>query len=99
MQSPAARIGGRLGVIAMQLARLFSWKMERSRDDPAIGSVDWEELERLTTRLGLGKAEHRRGSRPDNAVRQQALTLLKCQHGGLGAGAEIPIEGAWAEAF
>ena len=37
----------------MQLARLFSWKMERSRDNPAIGSVDWEELERLTTRLGV----------------------------------------------
>jgi hypothetical protein len=35
------------------LARLFSWKMERSHDDPAIGSVDWEELERLTTRLGV----------------------------------------------
>jgi hypothetical protein len=37
----------------MQLARLFSWKMERGRDDPAIGSVDWEELERLTARLGV----------------------------------------------
>ena len=37
----------------MQLARLFSWKMERGRDGPAIGSVDWEELERLTARLGM----------------------------------------------
>ena len=36
----------------MQLARLFSWK-ERSRDDRALGSVDWEELERLTARLGV----------------------------------------------
>ena len=36
----------------MQLARLFSWK-ERSRDNPARGSVDWDELERLTARLGV----------------------------------------------
>jgi len=36
----------------MQLARLFSRKMV-TRDDQAIGSVDWEELERLTTRLGV----------------------------------------------
>ncbi len=36
----------------MQLARLFSWKIERSPDDPASDSVDWEELERLTARLG-----------------------------------------------
>ena len=35
------------------LARLFSRKIERSHDDPTIGSVDWEELERLTARLGL----------------------------------------------
>ena len=36
----------------MQLARLFSRKMV-TRGDQAIGSVDWEELERLTARLGV----------------------------------------------
>ena len=36
----------------MQLARLFSRKMV-TRGGQAIGSVDWEELERLTTRLGV----------------------------------------------
>jgi len=36
----------------MHLARLFSRKMV-TRGGQAIGSVDWEELERLTTRLGV----------------------------------------------
>jgi hypothetical protein len=37
----------------MQLARLFSRMGGRVRDDKIPGPFDWNELERLTTRLGL----------------------------------------------
>ena len=37
----------------MQLARLFSWKAPRVREDKPSGPFDWEELERLTARLGI----------------------------------------------
>ena len=36
----------------MQLARLFS-RMGRTRDDKRSGPFDWDELERLTARLGM----------------------------------------------
>jgi hypothetical protein len=36
----------------MQLARLFSRKAGRSRDDRISRPFDWEELERLTAHLG-----------------------------------------------
>ena len=36
----------------MQLARLFSRKASRIRDDKIARPFDWEELERLTARLG-----------------------------------------------
>ena len=37
----------------MQLARLFSRKGGRSRDDKISRPFDWDELERLTDRLGM----------------------------------------------
>ena len=37
----------------MQLARLFSRKTGRSREDKISRPFDWEELERLTARLGV----------------------------------------------
>ena len=37
----------------MQLARLFSRKGGRSRDDKISRPFDWDELERLTERLGM----------------------------------------------
>jgi nucleotidyltransferase/DNA polymerase involved in DNA repair len=37
----------------MQLARLFSRKGGRSRDDRISRPFDWEELERLTAHLGM----------------------------------------------
>ena len=37
----------------MQLARLFSRKGGRSRDDKISRPFDWDELERLTARLGV----------------------------------------------
>ena len=37
----------------MQLARLFSRKGGRSRDEKISRPFDWEELERLTARLGM----------------------------------------------
>ena len=37
----------------MQLARLFSWKAPRVREDKPSGAFNWEELERLTARLGM----------------------------------------------
>ena len=37
----------------MQLARLFSRKGGRSRDDKISRPFDWDELERLTARLGM----------------------------------------------
>ena len=37
----------------MQLARLFSRKGGRSRDDKIPRPFDWDELERLTARLGV----------------------------------------------
>jgi len=37
----------------MQLARLFSRKAPGVREDNAPGPFNWEELERLTTRLGM----------------------------------------------
>ena len=36
----------------MQLARLFSRKAARIRDDKIARPFDWQELERLTARLG-----------------------------------------------
>lgn len=36
----------------MQLARMFSRKAPRVRDDKKSGPFNWEELERLTARLG-----------------------------------------------
>jgi hypothetical protein len=37
----------------MQLARLFSRKAGRAREDRISGPFDWDELERLTARLGI----------------------------------------------
>jgi hypothetical protein len=37
----------------MQLARLFSRKGGRSREEKISRPFDWEELERLTARLGV----------------------------------------------
>ncbi len=37
----------------MQLARLFSRKGGRRRDDKISRPFDWDELERLTARLGV----------------------------------------------
>ena len=37
----------------MQLARLFSRKAGRSREEKIFRPFDWEELERLTARLGM----------------------------------------------
>jgi hypothetical protein len=37
----------------MQLARLFSRKGGRAREDKIARPFDWEELERLTARLGM----------------------------------------------
>jgi hypothetical protein len=37
----------------MQLARLFSRKGGRARDDRISGPFDWDELARLTARLGM----------------------------------------------
>jgi hypothetical protein len=37
----------------MQLARLFLRMGGRTRDDKLSGPFDWDELERLTARLGL----------------------------------------------